>query len=112
ERGNEALGAFENIDVIADRAAGDDDGVAEHAWSAPRVELQGGAPEDVAGLGVEAEQGAIADLFLVEIRGAGEHPLADDVDRGIDVPFVLALLPEPFDVGLEGLVLARRHREW
>ena len=52
------------------------------------------APFDVARLRVEGEQGAIADLLLVEKRRRDEHEVTGHRDRSIDVPFLLALLPD------------------
>src|SRR5262249_22099959 len=103
--GDEALGSPDGVVIVADGAARDDDGGAEDRRPTPRIDLERNAPDQVAGPGVEAEKGSVAHALLVEERGANQYAVADNIDRGIDVPFVLALLPEQFGLGLGKLIL-------
>src|SRR5262249_21474682 len=105
--GNEALGSLDGVMVVADGAARDDHGGAQDRRSTPRIKLERDAPAQVAGLGVEAEKGSVADALLVEECGANQYAVADNIDRGIDVPLVLALLPEQFGLGRGKLILRR-----
>src|SRR5262249_4016082 len=53
------------------------------------------------------EKGSVADALLIEECGANQYAVADNIDRGIDVPLVLALLPEQFGLGRGKLILRR-----
>src|SRR5262249_9416862 len=111
ERRHGAAGALEQRRVVADRAAGDDDRLAVDRRPAPPVDRQGRVPLLLAGLRVEAEQGAAALLLLVEERRRRQHLAVDDGDGRVDVPLLLALLPRQGGGGLGQVLVGRRDGE-
>src|SRR5262245_34233760 len=88
------LGTLEPAGVIGHITAADHDNIALHRRPAPRVELQRCTPLDLARCRIEGEEGTIADFLLVEERGADQDTTAGDRDRRIDMPLLVALLPQ------------------
>ena len=80
--------------IEPDIAARDKNQIAGDRRAAPRIQIERRLPHRRAVVGVQAFHHALAALVVIEIRGGGDDPISHHVHGGVNVPFVVTLLPE------------------